>query len=138
MNLGKILENIVERKVHQYNLNYDSQNLQLFNTIKELPGLSSLKVSPILLVTNKNPDSLISIAYAIKIMTSLGKERRFYVVSEGKHSNLIRVSIEDIQLMVAKYKIGLLIVSYGNPLWKSIIDNAPTSVLVTSLKNFIE
>ena len=153
MNLGKILENIVQRKVRQYNLTYGQQHHFLFNRIKEIPVLSDLKISPILLITDKNPDSLIAIAFAIKIINSLGKDRRLHVLTEGKHSTLISneckeheinlvdlvnretVNIEDITQMVTDKDIGLLIVSYGHHLWKTIIKEIPVSVLVTSIKN---
>lgn len=156
MKLGKILENITQRKVSKYSLNYDQKHGLLFNSIKEIPELSELKVSPILLITNKNPDTLIAIAYAVKIINSLGKDRKLYALTEGKHSDLIineckeyeinlidlvdreTINIEDITQMVTENDIGLIIVSYGHHLWKTIISEIPVSVLVTSLKNIYE
>jgi hypothetical protein len=153
MTFGKILENLVKRKVKNYDLEYDQHHEISFKILKDIPDLSELKVSPILLVSDRSPNSLISIAYAIKITNSLGKDRKFYALTQGKHSEIIKneckenkvqlmslvekehIEIEDIYQMVTKFNIGMIIVSYDNQLIDSIINRIPVSVLVTSIKN---
>jgi hypothetical protein len=151
MKLGNILENLIKRKINSYNLTYEKHNNIFLKYLKEIPNLKDLRISPVLLITDLKPDSLISIAYTIRIAKSLGKETKLYALTEGKHNHAItkeceefdiqlekliekrNINIEDIENVVEKYEIGLIIVSYGHQLWESIINQIPASVLVTSL-----
>ncbi|MHA2104810.1 MAG: hypothetical protein ACW981_15390 [Candidatus Hodarchaeales archaeon] len=153
MKLGNILENLVKRKITYYDLTYEQPHDIFFENLKDIPNLNELKISPVLLVTDLQPDSLISIAYTIRIAKSLGKDTKLYALTEGKHNNTIKEeceefdiqlekliekknsNIEDILEIVDKYNIGLIIVSYGHHLWESIINQIPATVLVTSLRN---
>ncbi|MHA2337206.1 MAG: hypothetical protein ACXACX_07880 [Candidatus Hodarchaeales archaeon] len=153
MKLGNILERLVKRKMEVYNLTYEQHHEIFFENLKEIPDLNELKISPILLVTDSQPDSLISIAYTIRLAKSLGSETKLYVLTEGKHTHTIKeeseeyniqlekiietekINIDNIAIIVDKYEIGLVVVSYGHQLWDSIINQIPATVLVTSLKN---
>ncbi|OLS23741.1 MAG: hypothetical protein HeimC3_23840 [Candidatus Heimdallarchaeota archaeon LC_3] len=153
MKLGKILENLVKRKMKYYNLTYEQHHEKFFENLKNIPNLNELKISPILLVTDLQPNSLVSIAYTIRLARLLGKETKLYSLTEGKHTNTINkefeeldirlekiielevANIEDIAKVVDKYGIRLIIVSYAHHLWESIINQIPATVLVTSLKN---
>jgi hypothetical protein len=153
MKLGNILENLFKRKINYYKLTYEQHHDIFLENLKDIPNLKELKISPVLLVTDLQPDSLISIAYTIRIIKALGKETKLYALTEGKHNHAIKkeceefdirleklieksnTNIEDIGKVVDKYEIGLIIISYGHHLWESIINQIPATVLVTSFKN---
>ncbi|MHA2105947.1 MAG: hypothetical protein ACW981_21175 [Candidatus Hodarchaeales archaeon] len=152
MKLGNILEKIVKRKMDSYNLTYEQHHETFFENLNEIPDLNELKISPILLVTDLQPNSLVSIAYTIRLAKLLGKNTKIYALTEGKHTLAIKkefelldlqleeiienydVNIENIAKIVDKYGIRLVVVSYAHQLWESIVNQIPATVLVSSLK----
>ncbi|OLS19176.1 MAG: hypothetical protein HeimC3_46970 [Candidatus Heimdallarchaeota archaeon LC_3] len=153
MKLGNILENIVKRKIDSYNLTYEKRYNFFFEKLNNIPNLNTLKISPILLVTDLQPNSLVSIAYTIRLAKLLSEDTKLYALTEGKHTDAIKKefefhdirlrkiietkesNIEDIAKIVDEFGIQLVIVSYAHHLWELIIKKISATVLVTSLKN---
>lgn len=153
MNLGKILSSIVDRKSSAYDLSYSNQFDSFFTKLNNIPDISSLKISKILLITDQTPFSLISIAYMVRFAEALGKETEIYAITEKKHSEALKKICDDHSIQLKEVQettsptvdtirdyiisndIGLVLISYSHRLKKLILDEVSVSVLITSLKN---
>ena len=153
MNLGKILSNLIDRKSSAYHLTYSHQFDGFFTNLNNIPNISEIKISNILLITDQSPYSLISIAYMVRFNEALGNSSSLFAITEKKHTQVIENiceenniklqeifelnnhSIDDIKDYIIKNDISLIIISYAHKLKQIILENVPVSVLVTSLKN---
>jgi hypothetical protein len=153
MNLGNILNKIIERKAETYKLQYGSQFDSFFTNINEIPNVKSLKIDPILIITDQSPHSLISIAYMVRIAEALGKETNVYALTEKKHSDAIKEvckeykiqlqdvketinpTIDEIKNYVMENNIGLVIISYAHKMKLLILEQVSVTVLISSIKN---
>ena len=154
MNFGNILNKIIERKSDNYQLQYGRQFDGFFTSINTIPDINSLKIDPILVITDQSPYSLISISYMVRLADALGvKDTKVFAITEGKHSNTIteicneysiqlselkeynNLSVEEVQKFVKENDIGLVVLSYAHRLKQAILDQISVTVLVSSLKN---
>jgi len=152
MPLGEILRKLMERRIDHYRVPYEdelSKSIELF-----LPSekIESITVSPILLVTDRKPSSLVSIAYALRFASALNSD--ILAMTQGIHSEMIKKEARELNIEVSllentqeqsihqvlntiqTYKIGLVIIPQRHELRNALQRNSPVSVLVTRASQF--
>ena len=152
MPLGEILRKLMERRIDHYRVPYEdelSKSIELF-----LPSekIESITVSPILLVTDRKPSSLVSIAYALRFASALNSD--ILAMTQGIHSEMIKKEARELNIEVSllentqeqsihqvlntiqTHKVGLVIIPQRHELRNALQRNSPVSVLVTRASQF--
>ena len=152
MPLGEILRKLMERRIDHYRVPYEdelSKSIELF-----LPSekIESITVSPILLVTDRKPSSLVSIAYALRLACALNSD--ILAMTQGIHAEMIKKEAKELNIEVSllestqeqsihqvlntiqTHKVGLVIIPQRHELRNALQRNSPVSVLVTRASQF--
>ncbi|MFX0117521.1 MAG: hypothetical protein ACFFB3_23440 [Candidatus Hodarchaeota archaeon] len=147
MPLGEILSKLLERHFDYYQIEYGDEFTEGLGLFSSLDEIESLKIAPILLVTNKKPLSLIAIAYAIRLASILNAN--LLAMTQGIHSEMIRKEAEELGVPVSvleapegqsirrilsvieESRVGLVIIPYRHMLRETLLKACPVAVLVT-------
>jgi hypothetical protein len=152
MPLGEILNNLLDRHLDYYQIEYGDEFREGESLFSSLEDVESFKISPILLVTNKKPLSLVAIAYAIRLASILNAY--LLAMTQGVHSEMIKKeageagvsvsvietpqgqTIQRILRVIEESRVGLVIIPYRHNLRETVLKVSPVAVLVTKTDYF--
>lgn len=152
MKVGEILVRS-RKRLSNYGINYREPFNIYYDLLIANDEIKPVQVSSVLVLTDKRPRSLITIAYAFRM--AQGLNANLLAITMGVHQELIKgeakiyninlaflktfskqPSIDSILEIIRNHEIGLVVVHNLYTLTEEILDNSPVPVLVVKVDQF--
>lgn len=155
MPIGEILSKLTEKRLSHYGIKYRHPMDEFLDLLLPPDKLKPIRINSVLVITDRRPRSLFSIAYAIRFAQLF--EANLLAITKGLHHDLIKEEAKEnnvnlvlletfsrtpsmgrVLKIIKEHDVDLVILHNLHELVGEVQENAPVPVLVVKVERLLQ